>query len=152
MAGVLLHVNSGEVALVANTPKTVLAIKAPTNQRLLIRGLKFLGKSAAGGTDVPVKVRLTRSTANFGTGSTATPAKNDPNDGETVQSTAASNFTVEPTSPTDGGLCWEFSPQGGIMESLPPDVLLKVPGGQSVQFEMTAPGAATALVTITYEE
>lgn len=152
MAGVLLHVNSGEVALVAATAKSVLQIKAPANQRLLLKNLKFFGKQAAGGTDTPVKVRMTRSTANFGTFTAATPGKNDPNDGETVQSTAGSNATVEPTSPTDSGLWWEFQPQSGVLDPPPFAQEIKVPGGQSVQFECTSVATPTVLLTVSYEE
>lgn len=152
MAGVLAHVNSAEVALVASTAKTVLQIKAATNQRVLIKGLKLFGKQAAGGTDAVVKVRMTRSTASFGTGTAATPGKNDPNDGETIQTTCAGNFTVEPTSPTDSGLWWELQPQSGIEEFIPPGMEIKIPGGQSVNFEMTSTGTPTVLLTASFEE
>jgi hypothetical protein len=154
MAGVIAHVNSGECTLVASTAKSLLQIKAATNQRVLIRGLKIMGKQPAGGTDTPVKIRLTRSTANFGTFTSATPSKNDPSDGETLQTTCGSNATVEPTSPTDGGLWWEVQPQSGIIEFEPPDLVIKVPGGQSVQFEATSAASNTpvVLVTATFEE
>lgn len=153
MAALTFHVNSGEVALAAATAKTVLQIKAPANQRVVVKGLRIFGKQAAGGSDPVVKVRMTRSTANFGTGTSATPGKNDPSDSETIQSTAASNFTVEPTSPTDSGLWWEFQPQLGIEEFLPLDMVIKIPGGQSVNFEMTTPsGTPTVMMTATCEE
>jgi hypothetical protein len=152
MAGVLAHVNSGECTLVASTAKSLLQIKAATNQRVLIRGLRLLGKQPAGGTDTPVKIRMTRSTANFGTFTGATPAKNDPTDSETLQTTCGSNASVEPTSPTDGGLWWEVQPQSGIEELLPPDLVIKVPGGQSVQFEATSTGVPVLLITATFEE
>jgi hypothetical protein len=152
MAGVLAHVTSGEVALVANTAKSCLQILAANNQRVLIRALRFTGKQPAGGTDTPVKIRMTRSTANFGTFTSATPHKNDPNDGETIQTTCGSNASVEPTSPTDGGIWWELQPQSGIIEFLPPDSLIKVPGGQSVQFEATSVATPTITLTATFEE
>lgn len=152
MAGVLAHVNSGECTLVASTAKTLLMVKAPANQRVLVKGLKLMGKSSAGGSDAVVKIRLTRSTANFGTGSAATPSKNDPSDSETLQSTCFANFTVEPTSPTDGGLWWEVQPQTGVIEFLPPGMEIKVPGGQSVQFEATSTATPTLIVTATFEE
>lgn len=152
MAGVLAHVNSGEVALVANTARSILQIKAPTNQRLLIRALRLFGKQPAGGTDTPCKVRLTRSTANFGTFSAATASKNDPSDSETLQATCGANASVEPTSPTDGGLWWELQPQSGIIELLPPDQVIKIPGGQSAQFEFTSIATPTVILTASYEE
>lgn len=152
MAAVIWHVNSGEVTLVASTAKSALQIKAPTNQRVILRGLKLLGKQAAGGTDPVVKIRLTRSTANFGTFTGATPSKNDPSDAETIQTTCGSNASVEPTSPTDGGLWWEVQPENGLIEFMPPGLEIKIPGGQSVQFECTSTGTPTLLVTATCEE
>jgi hypothetical protein len=152
MAGVLWHVNSGEVALVAAAAKSVLQIKAPTNQRVLVKALRLLGKQAAGGTDTPVKIRVTRSTANFGTFTAATPGKNDPNDGETIQTTCGANASVEPTSPTDGGLWYELQPQLGIIELFPPGVEIKIPGGQSIQIECTSATTSTLMVSATCEE
>ena len=153
MAGVLLRVNSGEVALVAATAKSVFQLKAPANQRLIVKGIRLFGKSAAGGTDTVIRVRLTRNSAAFGTFTAATPSKNDPTDSETVQSTAGSNASIEPTTPTDGGLWWEIQPQAGVMESLAPGTEIKIPGGQSIQFEFLSPaGTPTVLVECDYEE
>lgn len=152
MAGVLCHVNSGEVALVASTAKSVLQVKAAANQRVLIKSLRILGKQAAGGVDPVVKVRMTRNSASFGTFSAATPSKNDPTDSETVQTTAGANATVEPTTPTDGGLWWEVQPQVGVIESFAPGQEIKVPGGQSVQFECTSTGTPTLMIEATFEE
>ena len=137
------NVNSGEITLAASTAKTCLQVKAPTNQRVLIRKLRIMGKMAAGGTDTPVKVRMTRSTANFGTGSSVTPTKCNPSDTETIQSTAFGTFTVEPTTPTDGGLWWEVQPQSGIIEFYPDKEPIIIPGGQSVQFEATSAATPT---------
>jgi hypothetical protein len=154
MAGLKLSVTSGEVALVAATAKTLLQIKAPTNQRVLVKGLKVMGKSAAGGTDTPVKIRVTSSSANFGTaGATPTPGKRNPSNGETPQSTVGSNFSAEPTSPTDRGVLYEVSPQSGVIEPFPFDNPYEIPGGQSLQVEATAPvGTPTIAVTLDYEE
>lgn len=152
MAGVQFSVNSGEVALAAATAKSILQVKAASNQRVLIRGIKILGKQAAGGSDAVVKVRMTRSTANFGTFTGATANKANPSNGETLQTTCGSNASVEPTSPTDGGLWWEVQPQGGVIEFLPPGLEVQVPGGQSVQFEATSSGTPTLLMTVTAEE
>lgn len=152
MAGVQFSVNSGEVALVAATPKSLLQIKAASNQRVLIRGLKIMGKQAAGGTDAVVKVRLTRSTASFGTFTGATANKGNPSNGETLQTTCGSNASVEPTTPTDGGIWWEVQPQSGVIEFYPPGLEIQVPGGQSVQLEATSTGTPTLTVTATCEE
>jgi len=152
MAGLLCHVNSGEVAPVATIPKTVLQIKAPPNQRVILAALSITGKQPAGGTDTPVKVRLTRSTANFGTGTTIAPGKNNPSDPEAVQSACAANFSAEPTTPADSGLWWEVQPQSGMISFYPPDLRLEVPGGQSVNVEITSPATPTLLVTASFVE
>lgn len=152
MAALRLAVNSAEVVLVAATAKTALQIKAPTNQRLKITQISVLGKSAAGGTDTPLKIRLTRSTANFGTGTAATPGKVDPAWAETVQSTAAGNFSAEPTSPTDSGTWFEVQPQVGIILPFPPGTEILIPGGNALNIEATSTATPTILVTVWYEE
>lgn len=152
MAGVLAHARSAEAALVAATAKTMLQIKAATNQRAVIKALRLFGKQAAGGTDTVVLIRMTRSTANFGTGTTLTPNKNNPSNGETLQTTCSGNFTSEPTSPTDGGLAWEVQPQSGIIEFLPPGMDIEVPGGQAVNFECTSAGTPTMMLGASFEE
>jgi hypothetical protein len=152
MAGVLFHVNSGEVALVASAAKSCLQVKAAANQRVLVKGLRIMGKQPAGGTDAVVKVRMTRSTANFGTFSAATPNKANPSNGETIQTTCGSNASAEPTSPTDGGILWEIQPQSGVIEFYAPGLEIHVPGGQSVQFEATSTGTPTLTITATCEE
>lgn len=152
MAGILCFANSGEVALVAATAKSILQIKAPTNQRIIIRSVRLFGKQAAGGTDAVVKIRMTRSTANFGTFTAMTPGKQNPSNGETLQGTYGQNASVEPTTPTDSFLYWELQPQSGIIELLPIDQWIEVPGGQSVQFEATSTGTPTIVAETTVEE
>lgn len=153
MAGVLFNVNSGDIALVAATAKTVLQIKAAANQRVLIRHLRFMGKQPAGGTDTPVKIRMTRSTANFGTATgAATVCKNNQSDGETLQTSTGQNFTVEPTTPTDGGIEWLVQPQSGVIEFLPPDRPIVCKGGEAVNFECTSPATPTLNLQVTCEE
>lgn len=151
MAGVIAHVNSGEVALVATTAKSVLQIKAAAQQRVIVSAIRLMGKQPAGGTDTPIKVRLTRTTASFGTFSAATPAKNDPSDSETLQTTAGANASAEPTA-TDGGLWWEVQPQAGVIELLMPGQEIKIPGGQAINLECTSPGTPTLLISATYTE
>ncbi len=152
MAGVGVYVNTGLVALVAATPKSLLQIKAPANQRLIIKTLRMLGDQSAGGTDAPVKVRMTQSSASFGTFSAATAGKQDSTNPETLQGTYGTNATVEPTTPTDSGLEWYVQPQGGIIEMLGSDQWIPVPGGHSVQFECTSPGTPSLAFCATVEE
>ena len=153
MAGVFAHVNSGECSLSAATTKTLLQLRTATNVRALIHQIRIMGKQAAGGTDTPVKFQLMRNTTAFGTGTgPVTPSKNDPNDGETLQTAGYTNFTVEPTTPTDGGLWWEINPQTGVVEMYAPGQEIKVPGGQSAQIQATSSGTPTILIEMTYQE
>lgn len=152
MAGVIVNSTSGEVALVAATPRTLWQGKAASNQRTVIKSVRFTGQQPAGGIDTPVKVRLTRSTSNFGAGAAAVVAKNNPSDPETLQTTCYAGLTTEPTSPSDGGLWWNVQPQSGVIEFLVPDLFIPIPGGQSAQFEATSPATPVITATVQYEE
>ncbi len=146
MAGLLLTGNSGSCTLVALTAKTILQIKMPANQRGVVRTIKLFGESAAGGTDVPCKVRLTYSTTNFGTGSAVTPGKNDPGMAETVQSVWKGNFSAEPTSPTDMGSAYRFQPQLGVIEPFYFGQEVRIPGGYALNVEVTSASGQTPTV------
>ena len=152
MAGQKCTVSSGECVMVSTTAKTLLQLKAATHQRVVVTGIRIMGKQSAGGTDAVAKVRATRNSANFGTGTAATPTKTNPSNGETVQTTAATNFSSEPTSPTDTLLWWEIQPQGGLVEFLPPGQVIEIPGGQSWQLEATVTGTPTLMCVVTFEE
>jgi hypothetical protein len=71
--------------------------------------------------------------------------------GETIQTSCGANASAEPTV-TDGGLWWELQPQTGIIEPLAPGQEIKIPGGQSAQFEFTSPGTPTVMMEATCEE
>lgn len=153
MAGLNIFVTSGECALIASSSMSILQIKAPTNQRLVIKKISLMGKQAAGGTDAVVRYRLTRNSANFGTFTgTATTGKMNPSDGETLQGTYNRLATTEPTTPTDTGMLWEWSPQIGAIDDLSLDKWIEVPGGQSVQIEALSTGTPTVVATCVVEE
>ena len=154
MAGLRCKASSGAAsALVSATAKTILQLKAPTNQRLVVTGFILYGAQAAGGTDAAVKVRMTRSTANFGTGTGVTPKAINPSDGETPQATVSSLFSAEPTSPTDASDYRYFNPESGLEVYFPWNAYLEVPGGQSIQWEFTSvSGTPSVGVTVLYEE
>jgi hypothetical protein len=151
MAGLLCHVNSGNIALAAATAKTFLQIKAPANQRVILTALSITGQQPAGGTDTPIVVTLSRSTANFGTPSALTPAKNNPSDPETIQTTVAA-LTVEPTSPTPAGLSWNVQPQSGLIMFFPPDLRVEIPGGAALNITLQSPATPTLQVTASFQE
>lgn len=152
MGGMKCWANSGEVVLVAATAKSVLQLKAATNQRCVITSIRVLGKMPAGGTDTPIKIRFTRNSANFGTFTGGTAGKMNPSDGETIQTTIGQNASVEPTTPTDSALWWEVQPQAGVEEFLPLTEQIEIPGGQSGQFECTSIATPTFVMTVGFEE
>ena len=152
MAGLLWKASSGDVGLTANTPKTVLQIKAPTNQRVVIRAVTISMVQPPSASTNAIKMRFTYSTANFGTGTAVTPQKVVKELTETIQSTVFANFTVEPTSPTDdqdvsyvqfGTL---FPDERGSNRQI------WIPGGYAENIELTSPATATVNVTVVAEE
>jgi len=97
MAGLDCFVNSGTQALAADTQETVLQIKAASNHRVKIKGYSI----TMGGIivkDLIVKV-LTQTDAGT-SGTTLTPVKWTIGAAETIQTTAFTNFSVEPASGT----------------------------------------------------
>lgn len=152
MAGINANISSGIVALVANTPKTVLQLRAPANQRLVVKSLTVSGTSAAGGLDVPVRIAFSRSTAAFGTGTSKSPSKKSNGDPETLQAAGFINFTVEPTVTTDMDTQFNVSPMTGATLIFPPSSPITVAGGTSWQVTSIATTACSITVSVDYEE
>lgn len=141
--------STAEIALSAATAKTVLQIKAPTNQRvgLLAWGVYFDGVSATG---EPVQVRLLRQTT-AGTMSALTPVKNDDSNGDSLQTTAQHTATVEPTA-GDVLKAIEVHPQSGYEEACPFAQEYIVGAGDRIGIECTAPAAVNVRAWMRFEE
>lgn len=88
------------VALVASTAQSVAGVKAAANVALKILE-SAISHDGATSSNAPVVVnfaRCTFATNSPGTNSTTfTPNKRDPGRGETIQATAATHWTTEPT-------------------------------------------------------
>ncbi len=149
MADLNLSVPTGEISLSAGTAKTVLLLKAPTNQRLRVYGFEIFFKSSSP-TDTPVKIELIRVTSD-GTGSAITVAPLDDEQGETAQGTYKGNYSVEPSYGTTVRV-WEVQPQTGIIYMFPAGQELKIKGGNMVGLRMTATQAETVAVNAIVEE
>jgi hypothetical protein len=149
MARLFCIVTTSATALTPATAKTVIQLVAPTNQRLRLHrwSLNFDGQNP---TDQPVQYRLLRQ-ASAGTMTSATPAKLDTDLSETVQATAATNATAEPTlsAVIDIGT---IHPQinGEKIYTWPMDVI--VPGGGRLGLEAQAPAAVNVRATMIFEE
>jgi hypothetical protein len=150
MADLNLSVPTGEVSLGAGTPKTVLLMKAPANQRLKILGFEIFFKGTSP-TDTPVKCELIRVTSD-GTGSAITPAANDDDEAETPQGTYKANYTVEPSYGSATLRVWEIQPQTGIIYMFPQGQEVRVKGGNLIGLRMTATQAETVSVNAIVEE
>jgi hypothetical protein len=149
MACIKLVAKTAEVALAADTAKTVLQVVAPTNQRLKITrwGVAFDGVSV---TAAPAVVLLERQTT-AGTMSSLTPKKTQSSGSETIQSSAQHTATAEPTSgdELDG---FNVHPQGSYDILLPMDEHFEVPGGGRVGIKITSPAVVNVIAKIYYEE
>jgi len=148
MAGLICIAQTQEVSLLGATPKTVIQISAPANQRLKVKrwGIFFDGVN---GSAEPVQVRLLRQTT-AGTMSTMTPVKQVAGN-ETVQTTAQYNATAEPTAGDVIDVA-EVHPQSGYEVIIPFDMPIEIPGGERIGIECTAPDAVNARGKIVFEE
>lgn len=149
MAGVRLHIPSGEISLSAGVAKTVVSATAAANHRFLVRGIKvfFKGTSA---TDTPVTIRLFRPT-NAGTATAVTALKNHDGDDETPQTAGFKDYSAEPTV-GDVLEIWEIHPQTGLIEFLPLGEEVHVKGGGRIGLEMKAAQAQTVSAGLYIDE
>ena len=153
MAGVLVDVNSAEVALSAGVAKTVLQITAASNHRVKILGVAIYGKGIVV-TDTPIKFRILRqTTAGTMTGGTAGThiSKHNDSDDETVQTACAINATAEPTA-GDVLEFGEFHPQTGLRWYPPDGKEIIVKGGGRLGIELTAAQAQTVVAGLLLDE
>ena len=157
MAGLMVDVNFRSVALSAATAKTVVGIKAPTNQALKIHEI-CVSFDGADATKAPAVVdinRCTFATNAPGTNSssfTMASGKRDPGRQETVQSTGATAWSSEPTVLT--ALQSVDVPEfNGLYHLIVPfTVPIIVPGGQGIAITITSPAAVNCSGHITFEE
>jgi len=119
MAGLKASVNFFDVELAVASWKTIASIKAPANQPVRILKFVLTGNGVAGDAE-PCDVRLTRITADSGTGTATTPIKLNNALGATVQSVARVNFTAEPTESGTAPYLYpqKFHPQSGVMHDV----------------------------------
>jgi hypothetical protein len=152
MSALNFQITTGE-ASITSTAKTVITLTAPTNQRVKIKGLSVFGKGTSN-TDTPVKVELlTYASLSGGTAGSVTTSKQDGDMGETVQSTIAGNYTVEPTYTTAVTVqTWEVHPQTGIAVYFPLHDEIVLKGGQGFAVRLTSNQNETMSVNLSCEE
>ena len=152
MADLNFQVQTGD-ASITSTAKTVIAIAAPANQRVKIKGISIWGKGTAN-TDTPVKVELlTFATISGGTAGSVTTSKQDGDMGETIQSSVTGNYTSEPTYGTAVTVQqWYCHPQTGYSVFFPLHDEIKIKGGAGFALRLTSNQSETMSVDVSAEE
>jgi hypothetical protein len=152
MAGVLADINSGEIALVANTPKTVLQIVAAANHRVKLLGFAIYVKGIFSAATDNLKFRILRqSTA--GTMSAGVAGTNLSKTNESDDETLQTSVQIDASAPPTSGDVVEFGEvQQGMRVFFPFGQEKPIKGGTRLGFELTATLAATASVYALIEE
>jgi hypothetical protein len=151
MADLILQVPTGEVSLTGGTAKTVLTLKAPTNQRLKLKGLEVFGKGTSN-TDTPVRCEIGLITTDGQTPPTITPLPNDGDLGETPQGTYKGPYSSEPSTYGSILRTWEVHPQTGLVVYFPMHDEIKLKGGQELGVRLTSTQSETFSVNAIVEE
>lgn len=146
----LTAANTAVQALTAATAKTVLQIKAPTNQRVAVRQIS-VSFDGASNTAVPVIVKVVRQTTAGTTSSSATIKAKDNDISTAIQSTVLDGFSAEPTY---GDQHWiaHIHPQTGAVYQLPLPGEITLAGGGRLGVVCTAPANVNCLCSIEAEE
>lgn len=139
MAGLELIANSGTQALAADTAETVLQLTTATNHRIKIKGFSV---TLAGTSARDLIVRVLRQSSAGTSGTSVTPVKVDTGADETIQTSAATNFSAEPTS---GDVLQYKRLQSSYEKSFPLGQELLVPGASRIAVEVTSVGATASV-------
>ena len=148
-------VQATTIALSAAVAKTVAGCKAPSNQvlKILESRLSHDGANSANAPSVVDLADCTFATNGPGTNSSSyTPKKEDPGRAETIQQTAATNWTSEPTTitPRDTVNVGEYN---GLYHYISPQMAPRiVVGGQGWVVRANSPAVVNATVKILTEE
>lgn len=142
----------GAVALVAATAKTILNVIAASGKSFKVTEVA-VGFDGVTSSAVPVLVELCRSTqAGAGSSSAVTPRRvsGDPN--ITVDSTAAKNYSAEPTTLTPMRE-WLLTPNGGLLVvPFPLGREAEAVVAQAIAVRCTAPAGVNVRGYIEFEE
>lgn len=151
MASLQARAKSGPVACAAATAKTLLQLVAPTNQRVKITNIS-ISSDGITPTAIPMRVRILRQTTAGTGGSAVTPVLVEPELTETIQTTALSAPTAEPTA---GAVLRDFVvPQymGNYEFFLPMGQEWMIGGGGRIGIEITASASVNVSVEAQFEE
>lgn len=143
------------VPLSASNARTVAGVQAAANQAIKILEL-LVSFDGATSTNAPALVEFMR--CNFGANApgtnstTVTPVKRDTGRAETIQTTAAKNWTTEPTTLTldQSALVAQFN--GLYHYILPFASPIIVPGGQGYVVRVNSPNTVNCTGKLVFEE
>ncbi len=152
MAFLQAYIPTTTVALAASTAKTILSLAAAANQvvKILEQKVSHDGATSTNAPDLTEFGRCTFGAA--GTATSVTPSKKDPGRQETVQTTAAKNYSAEPTTITaiDPGNTPQYN---GLYHYITPDSrTLVVVGGQGWVIRLTSPNVVNSCGRLEFEE
>lgn len=146
MSGLKLAANSGAQSLTTSA-ETVLQILAATNQRIVVTGFSV---TVAGTSAVDITMRVLRQTSAGTAGTTSgLITKLDSAAAETIQTTASTNFSAEPTA---GDVLQLKKLQGSYEKYFPMGQEIIVPGGGRLGIEVTTAVASTIVAEFYFEE
>jgi len=148
MAGLNAFAQTDQIAT-GTAKKTLLQLVAAANHRVLVGEISVSFKGTTN-TDAPILVEVARQ-SDAGTMSALTPAKNNVDDAETLQTTAQHTATAEPTE-TDVVMAREVHPQGGFDWMAPFGKEIVVSGGDRLGIAVTAGVDVNAVASMRFEE
>jgi hypothetical protein len=157
MAALIFDVPCGaSVALTANTVQTVLGVKSPGANvplRILEASVSFDGATSSNAPALVEFCTCTFATVSPGTNSTSvTPVKRNQSMSETVQSTSAKTWTVEPTVVTPFRQLLIPQYDGVYHYINPKDLPYIIKGGTGFTIRITSPNNVNFNGHITAEE
>ena len=151
MAALPLAVVSAEFSVTTTgSPVTLLQLIAPTNQRLKVKEVSVSFKGTSN-TASPVLADVLRQTTAGTSGATPTAKRWDGIGSETIQSTAGSNYSAEPTA-GDVLISEEVHPQTGFLWQAPYGGEILIPGGGRLGVRVNVGAAVSATARFVYEE
>jgi hypothetical protein len=149
MAALQGQVSLGLTPLVASTAKTVIRVKAPTNQRAKVLGYGFYFDGTSNSAQ-PVQIQIGRISAD-GTFTAATPMPNEEELTETFQTVVGLNASAEPTY-SSYLKTLTVHPQLGYEYLAPLGQEIIVKGGGMLGFVINAPAAVDVRGYLMFEE
>lgn len=140
---------ASNIACVAATSKTVIELNTPSGVEATITGIEVSFDGVTSGA-VPVLVELIFA-ATAGTGSAVTLVKLNRTSGQTLQTTAKSNDTIEPGTVTVAKP-WRIHPQSGMLIQYPLGREPRMKQSDVLGIRITAAANVNATTSIEFEE